>query len=114
MFFRKTKIDVVEPIQKEKETIDDQEYRRSESPVGAYWADRRFLDVIPFRDIVFFLLALTLAAGIMIVGYALRSILGPVLIALLLAYLFDPVVTLAKARTSHCRRLCIRRMRDQR
>jgi predicted PurR-regulated permease PerM len=70
-------------------------------PAGAgavSWADRRFWDVVPLRDAVLTLLLLATIAGAIVAGYLLRSVLGPVLVALLVAYAANPVVYGAEHR----------------
>jgi predicted PurR-regulated permease PerM len=61
-----------------------------EGPVP--WADRRFWDVVPFRDAVLTVVVVALVVGGCLFGYWVRSIIGPVLVALILAYLSNPVI----------------------
>lgn len=95
------------PDEREEEPAEVQTERVAESSEGTYWADRRLLDVVPFRDVILFTLAAILAVAIPTVGYLLRSIFGPILIALMLAYLFNPLITLAKERARMPRALTI-------
>lgn len=56
------------------------------------WADRRFWDVVPFRDVVLAIGAVLAIVFSAFVTYYLRAVLGPVLVALVVAYLFNPVI----------------------
>ena len=55
-------------------------------------AGRHLWEIAAVRDLAWLLLAI----GVLWLGYRLRSIFTPVLVALLLAYLFDPLITKAQ------------------
>lgn len=63
-------------------------------PEGAStpWADRRFWDVVPFRDVVLAVGAVVAVVATAAITYYLRAVLGPVLVALVVAYLFNPLI----------------------
>jgi len=71
------------------------------------WADRPFWQVRPLRDIALFLLTVIVAAGLIWLGNYLQSIFTPVLIALALAYVFNPVITWAEWRANMPRALTV-------
>jgi predicted PurR-regulated permease PerM len=56
------------------------------------WADRRFWDVVPFRDVVLTVGVVGAVVATAAVTYYLRAVLVPVLVALVLAYLFNPLI----------------------
>lgn len=62
------------------------------------WADRRLWDVVPFRDAVLAAGAVFVIAIGVLFGYYVRSVLGPVLVALIVAYLFNPAMTSLEGR----------------
>ena len=53
-------------------------------------ADRHLWQIQPIRDVAWIIVAVFLVW----LGYALRSVTVPLLVALLLAYLFEPVISL--------------------
>ena len=67
------------------------------------WTDRHLWQLRPLRDLFW----IGLALFVLWLGYHLRSIFTPVLIALVLAYLFTPVIDLAERRCRMARPLTI-------
>lgn len=63
------------------------------TPPGS-WADRHIWQLRPVRDLFW----LALGLFVLWIGYVLRSIFTPVLIALALAYLFSPLIDYAERR----------------
>jgi len=57
-------------------------------------ADRHLWQIQPVRDAAWILVAL----GVLWLGYAMRSVTVPLLVALLLAYLFEPVISVMQRR----------------
>lgn len=62
----------------------------SERKPTAHWADRRLWEIQPARDLIVLAAGLLLVQWALVLGYMLRAIFTPVLIALVLAYLFTP------------------------
>ncbi|MBX3467385.1 MAG: AI-2E family transporter [Planctomycetes bacterium] len=62
------------------------------------WADRRLWDVVPVRDAVLAVGLFVLIVVGSLAGYTLRGVLGPVLLALLIAFLFNPLLERARGR----------------
>lgn len=62
------------------------------------WADRRFWDVVPLRDAVLAVGAVLVIVGAGLAGYYVRSVLGPALVALIVAYLFNPTMAALERR----------------
>lgn len=71
---------------------------RPDGGTAVAWADRRFWDVVPFRDAILSFLAVAAVVGAFAVGYYLRSVIGPVLAALVVAYAVNPLVHGAQQR----------------
>lgn len=62
------------------------------------WVDRRLWDVVPVRDaIITALVVLGVVLGA-VIGYWLRSVVGPALVALLTAYVCNPLILAAERR----------------
>ncbi|MBC7772025.1 MAG: AI-2E family transporter [Pyrinomonadaceae bacterium] len=70
-----------------KETADTQA-PLPVNPVPADWRQLHLWHIQPVRD----LLVLAVVVGLIYLGYTLRSVTVPMLLALLLAYLFEPLV----------------------
>lgn len=71
------------------------------APIGPYgtpWHERRLWQITPVRDVFWGGLAVLLVILAVWIGYELRAIFTPVLIALALAYLFDPIITACERR----------------
>jgi predicted PurR-regulated permease PerM len=66
-------------------------------------SDRHLWEIAAVRDLFW----LVVAVALLWLGYDLRSIFTPVLIALLLAYLFDPLITTAERRAHLSRPLTV-------
>lgn len=64
----------------------------------APWHERRLWEITPVRDAFWIVVTVGVAVLALWVGYALRAIFTPVLIALALAYLFDPIITGAERK----------------
>lgn len=62
------------------------------------WPDRRLWDIVPFRDAVLAVGAVVAVLGAAAVTYYLRAVLGPVLVALVVAYLFNPLIQALASR----------------
>lgn len=62
------------------------------------WADRRLWDVVPLRDAVLAAGAVLVVLGGALAGYYVRSVIGPVLVALTVAYLFNPFMVALERR----------------
>lgn len=62
------------------------------------WYDRRLWQITPVRDAFWIALIITVIVLALWFGYALRAVFTPVLIALALAYLFDPIITQCERR----------------
>ena len=63
---------------------------RSSAPSGdSAWADLHLWEIQPIRDV----LGLASIFGILYLGYVLRIVTVPILVAMALAYLFEPVVS---------------------
>lgn len=71
--------------------------RTGETP-STSWADRRFWDVVPFRDAVLAVGAVLVLVVGALAGYYVRSVLGPVLVSLVVAYLFNPAMSALERR----------------
>ena len=72
--------------------------RTGQPPEYPSWADRRFWDVVPLRDAVLSVTAVLVVVGGALAGYYVRSVLGPVLVSLIVAYLFNPPMTALERR----------------
>jgi predicted PurR-regulated permease PerM len=66
-------------------------------------ADRHLWQIQPFRDATWIFVVVLLAW----LGYALRSVTVPLLVALLLAYLFEPLISLMERRLRFPRPLAV-------
>jgi predicted PurR-regulated permease PerM len=68
---------------------------RSQAPS---WADRRLWDVVPIRDAIIttFIVAMVVLGAVL--GYWLRSVVGPALVALITAYVCNPLIHSAEKR----------------
>lgn len=66
-------------------------------------ADRHLWQIQPFRDATWIVLVLLLAW----LGYAMRSVTVPLLVALLLAYLFEPLIALMERKLRFPRPLAV-------
>ncbi|MEX2671072.1 MAG: AI-2E family transporter [Phycisphaeraceae bacterium] len=67
------------------------------------WHDRRLWQVQAVRDLFWIVVALTVTIGAIWLGYALRSIFTPVLVAFALAYLFQPIIRFGEAQSRFSR-----------
>lgn len=67
-------------------------------PLDLPWHERRLWQITPVRDAIWITCLVLLVVFAFWFGYQLRAIFTPVLIALALAYLFDPIITLAERR----------------
>jgi predicted PurR-regulated permease PerM len=65
---------------------------------GTPWHERRLWQITPVRDAFWMIVVAAVVVFAVWFGYALRAIFTPVLIALALAYLFDPIVSAAERR----------------
>lgn len=72
--------------------------RKGAPPEFPSWADRRFWDVVPLRDAVLALGGVLVVVGGALAAYTVRSVLGPVLVSLIVAYLFNPWITALQQR----------------
>lgn len=62
------------------------------------WADRRLWDVVPVRDAVLAVGFVLVIVGGALAGYYVRSVLGPAVVALIVAYLFNPAMAALERR----------------
>lgn len=70
---------------------------------GSHWTERHLWQIRPVRDLLWLAVAVALALGV----YLLRSIFLPVGIALVLAYIFNPLIDATERRWAVPRRAAI-------